>query len=547
MGLAHFENWHPVSSYIFFPDAKKPGITCIGIFGCSFVHGFEITAGHDFPSFLSKRFKEAGIDTVEVINFGVAGYGTHQAYMMWDFVGKKYNLDYVIFLSLALHENRDRTFVFGNKTFSQVHGRYILRHGDAVLMPVEGASLLEATEHYFRFIPPWRYVRYDQKAPVSFDALNPVKSRELDNPFYYKSRTEKDGEIRDIYSILFQKLGRDAKKAVVIIEDEELRKVAAVTSAPRLAFLHSCAGTYRNNFLYKAPGHHHSALGYRMQADELFDYLMGRDHPSIDYFKVTSCGLAPPLSPVAKPLYTYSKVCAGIEKTAAAHFGLPTETGCPDPRCLRSLDFRKSSIASLLQQTDGMVTKFAPLSFLLHNGEPVNLCLGEVGQKIMHPLGIVQVSGGVVGRMLLSSTDFAGVGGREALRVHLDHENSLETISIHGLHLKAGTCELALGEKTALRGKENLERRVLNRMRSMFLFRNPSLLIHSYHLEPLAGEYSYLKAGPGEFVDIGKLANATGHIELILTDAQGATTTCPTFLRYTVCRSHAPPFREPGK
>jgi hypothetical protein len=194
-----------------------------------------------------------------------------------------------------------------------------------------------------------------------------------------------------------------------------------------------------------------------------------------------------------------------------------------------------------------MVTKFAPLPFSLDHGEPVTLCLEAGGQRIRLPVGIVQAPGGVVGRIVLSSTDCAGAGGQEALRVHLGHENSLDTIRIYGWPATAGTCRLALGEKTALRGKENFERRVLNRLRSLFLLRNPSLLIHSYTMEPLAGEYSYLKAGPGEFVDSSRLANPTGPIELILTDAQGATTTCPTFLRYTVCRSQAPPFREPGK
>lgn len=94
--------YHPKSSYIGFPQHKKPGTIRIGIFGCSFVQGAEIAKGHDFPSLLQNRFNCAGIKNVEVINFGLTGRGVHHMFMFWEFLGKDYNLDYVVFMPFFL-------------------------------------------------------------------------------------------------------------------------------------------------------------------------------------------------------------------------------------------------------------------------------------------------------------------------------------------------------------------------------------------------------------------------------------------------------------
>ena len=82
----------PKSSYIGFPQHKKPSTIRIGIFGCSFVQGAEIAKGHDFPSLLQHRFNCAGIKNVEVINFGLTGRGVHHMFMFWEFLGKDYTL-----------------------------------------------------------------------------------------------------------------------------------------------------------------------------------------------------------------------------------------------------------------------------------------------------------------------------------------------------------------------------------------------------------------------------------------------------------------------
>ena len=50
-------------------------------------------AGTDYKFEIIKLLEDKGI---EVINFGVSGYGTYQNYLMYEIIGKKLNLDIVI-------------------------------------------------------------------------------------------------------------------------------------------------------------------------------------------------------------------------------------------------------------------------------------------------------------------------------------------------------------------------------------------------------------------------------------------------------------------
>ncbi|HXV28414.1 MAG TPA: hypothetical protein VD913_05555, partial [bacterium] len=59
LGYAQTPAEHPPSSYINFPEEKKPGVIRIGTFGDSYTQGIEAAEGHDYPSFLQKHFKDA--------------------------------------------------------------------------------------------------------------------------------------------------------------------------------------------------------------------------------------------------------------------------------------------------------------------------------------------------------------------------------------------------------------------------------------------------------------------------------------------------------
>ncbi len=544
LGWAHYRDAHPENSYILFPEKKKPGTIRIGIFGCSFVHGSEVSMGHEFPTFLNEMFRESGVPNVEVINFGVDGYGLHQAYLMWDRVGRRYELDHVVFLPLEIHESRDRTFVYQNRNYVPVHGRYILDHDDVKLMTVPGRNTQDATRRYFRFLPPWQYLRYDEKAPVSLFALLPDKSRELFNPLYYQPRSRRRQEILEIYSRLFRHLGTEVKNAVIIVDEEDFREVEKKTSAPHLFFVDSCASRFRNSFLYKAPGGHHSAMGQKIQAEELFDYLKGADRAVFEHIEIKSSEKAPSGSYTAQPLCMYSRIAVGLEGAPVAHFGLPTESGVPDPRCMRVLDFRKNNVASLLQQTEGGLSRFIPLPFILRDGASLNLKVQTRRSKYSIPIGALQATAGVIGRAPISSKQFFLAHGemRISPSAEFDSAEMPNTITVEGADRRIVSLSLSIDDDLFLTGEEIPEQRLINLLRRSILLRPHTFLVHRFRLRPHTGEYSYLRAGAEDYCNPGALTKREGALDLLLYDEEGKTSAVPTFLDYSLRQVEGAPF-----
>lgn len=67
----------------------------IAFFGDSFIHGSEVTYEQTMGYYLEQALKQAGF-RVEVLNFGVPGYGVDQAFMRWQSEGRQYSPDIVI-------------------------------------------------------------------------------------------------------------------------------------------------------------------------------------------------------------------------------------------------------------------------------------------------------------------------------------------------------------------------------------------------------------------------------------------------------------------
>ncbi len=67
--------------------------------------------GHEVPSMLQDKFARAGLKNIEVINFGLAGRGVSHMYLLWDFIGKDYGLDYVRTLPVRFSQIKRREFL----------------------------------------------------------------------------------------------------------------------------------------------------------------------------------------------------------------------------------------------------------------------------------------------------------------------------------------------------------------------------------------------------------------------------------------------------
>ncbi len=80
-----------------YAQAKEPGVRRILLFGDSFAEGWGVESADALSSRLQSCLRQGG-ERVEVLNFGVAGYGTDQAYLAFQKLGKRFQPDLVIAL-----------------------------------------------------------------------------------------------------------------------------------------------------------------------------------------------------------------------------------------------------------------------------------------------------------------------------------------------------------------------------------------------------------------------------------------------------------------
>jgi len=277
----------PPSSYVYFPERKSKRSIRVGLFGDSFVAGDEDGRGYDVASFLQRDFNKAGYKSVSVINFGVNAYGLHQACLLCSMLGRRYGLNYAVFMAYRQEFHRDDTFVF-DKNYGPVHARYVLKNGIPVLMPVRGSDRCEAARLYNRIFPPWRYWRYDNRPPMALRVLLPMGSfiHGL-NPFYYKLRH--GVEMRDIYAGLFFKIASKISQVIVLSSDAGGRLWPAASAPKNLYWarqdeLGNLTGYWE---LYRAPADHPSPLDQWVHAQRLFAFLTGHRLARLDLPELT--------------------------------------------------------------------------------------------------------------------------------------------------------------------------------------------------------------------------------------------------------------------
>ena len=491
---------HPKSSYIGFPQHKNTGTIRIGIFGCSFVQGAEIAKGHDFPSLLQHRFNCAGIKNVEVINFGLTGRGVHHMYMFWEFLGKDYILDYVVFMPFFWHMSRD-------SSFEEMRARYIIKDGTLKLIPVIGTTLSEAFEIYYRLIPPWRYIRYDYSMPLFLKALLPSILQNRSNPFYYKLSNE--DEILTTYEMLFNKLSDQVDNLVIIATDDIIYSLRENVHSPNVYFMKSQTSKIFKSFLYSAPHNHNSFLGNQIRANELFSLFIGHDKPKLDIIELSYNlnSSKTNFTSSSFPLYKYNHISANIDQHPIASFIIDISKDMKRPYFYgEAISFQKFKIASLLLMptTDINCIKFAPLPFLLSNKELVFLTFKVDNELIKSPIGIMNAPAGVVGELL----------------VNLDGQNSFAKSDDWFLEIKDGNIFLQANTKIKDVSIMMGEKEILKGVPS-----SRSIIFKS-----VIADYVFLRAKKGQFIDINTLKEKEGFVDLVLRDKKSQKERYPIFL-----------------
>ncbi len=271
LGWAHTAKDRPNSSYLNFLEKKDSGVVRVGFFGCSFMRGNEVSDSLNIADLLNKKIRSLNGNKIECINFGVGAYGIHQSYLLYEYVGKKYNLDVVVFNAFEWHAERDGTFRFGD-FYAYVHSRYVEEDGKLKLMEVIGEDKKDAYRRYTEFYPPYQYLKYDSKCP---NFLSPFFAARFNYFFYYKDNyQEMKKEILHTYQLMAEAMLADGKKVIFLDNDEYIRGLQIKNPNFHLAKMYD-ENLMKINLLYQAPLLHMSGMGNDFRANVLLSEFLG--------------------------------------------------------------------------------------------------------------------------------------------------------------------------------------------------------------------------------------------------------------------------------
>lgn len=396
LGWAHKEvapprtmsDFCPASSYIHFDTEKKKGVVRVGIFGCSYTEGSETGYGFDFTSLVQKRLHEQGYDQIEVINFGVGSYGIHQSYLLFDYLGKQYDLDVVIVNAYDFHKVRDNTFVYANN-YAPIHARFILEGEQLKLVPVIGKSRQEAIQKYHSFIPPLQYWWYDVKVP---NCLSYFFKKE-NNPFYH---VEDKAEIEETYKRIFKKWATEVKNVVLFTHDPEMRSLAVQLAKEHTNIYHyptqSDTLQAQAKSLHLASMGHDSPLQNQFIADELVNLLTqtpeALKYMAFDRLQTPDSAIQTSVPSLA--LYEYDSMYFQID-TIQYHYLHLQRPGSNTWKWQDTLDIKKNKVSAfaLSHTKEGDMFFSAVPNTVAHN-DILNIIIETESQHIKQKIGIVK-------------------------------------------------------------------------------------------------------------------------------------------------------------
>ena len=544
LGWAHSPtnttNPYPKSSYLNFNQTKPHNTIRIGIFGGSSVYGQEVANGFDFPSLLQDKFNESGNENIQVINFGVIAYGMHQSYLLWEYLGKHYDLDYVLIHPFKFHYRRDSSFNFKYNRYGPIHARYILSHNKLQLLSTIGNSRPDANRIYNRLFPPWQYIRYDLKPPTFLRLLVPLGRQFKRNPLYHKVFSE-DEDIFKTYSIIFNNLANHAK-TIVLCHKKSLCQMANELLSKKIHVYRSQVRKFIiHPAIYRASLNHLSALGNEALATEIFSLMTGQERPR---FKVIDLlprvHQAKDTANQAFPLHQYKTLTVKIGNGEVANFAARKQGDAPW-YFRGSFDFKKYKTTSLLWFREGKELKFLPLPYFLKDQEPVFITLKLNDRTFTLPIGYVEATSSIIGRLVLSDLD------KNNLLI-LNNKDGGIPIRQNGLKfLKLKTSRsinyigITLGNKSQyiFRGSpQGIFKRFVKQTLSMLG------MWQTFYLKPAVIQVLHLRSYPGQYIDIDKQQETAGTMDLVVTNKYDQTLRYP-ILSYRIRAADTSKFDPP--
>jgi hypothetical protein len=154
----------------------------IALFGDSFTNGAEVTNDETWGVFTEAALRDAG-RAVEVLNFGVNGYGIDQAYLRWRYRGAEYKPDVVVF-GLQLENAKRNTnlirpmYTRTTENLPFAKPRFVLESGELRLInsPVVPVEQLPKTLQNFDAWPLAQYEAYYNRADYAARPWSSSKS-----------------------------------------------------------------------------------------------------------------------------------------------------------------------------------------------------------------------------------------------------------------------------------------------------------------------------------------------------------------------------------
>ena len=116
-----------------YTEGKPEGVYRILVLGDSFTEGLRVPMDAAFHSVLEQRLNEEG-QKVEVINGGVAGWGTDQQLLFYQEIGRRYDPDLVLVAFFPANDVMNNTMSLERENFGGVRKPYyLLEDGELVL------------------------------------------------------------------------------------------------------------------------------------------------------------------------------------------------------------------------------------------------------------------------------------------------------------------------------------------------------------------------------------------------------------------------------
>lgn len=253
----------PTQSYLRFPFEKNKNVYRIGFFGDSHVQGEEVALGEDLTNHLQQELALKDGKKVEVINFGVSGYGFFQSFLMWQFLGQKYDLDLCIFMPFEFHQSRDLNFVSPHfNGFVPAHARFTNSAHGPKLLPVKGVGL--AQKKYYSPLGSWQSWRYEVAGPSFWRFLN------RPNPLYHDLTNSPHYESFSLYTQLLQQVALKSKTLVYApYQEADLFAPFTMPAGAEIFVSRAIPFIRDTRSWFLAPKGHLSSFGNRLLAREL--------------------------------------------------------------------------------------------------------------------------------------------------------------------------------------------------------------------------------------------------------------------------------------